>query len=118
LPPPTETAAPPTAAPTATPAGDSQPPTVSISSPADGSTVQRKQVVEIRAAASDNVSVQRVDFQVLSGSSSWTCSDTQAPYSCSWDVNPAPGVTYTIRAAAYDSAGNTASHEIEVESVK
>ena len=44
--------------------GDNTPPTVSIDSPANGSTVARKSNVTIAASASDNIGVARVEFLV------------------------------------------------------
>jgi glucose/arabinose dehydrogenase len=63
--------------------GDNIPPTVSITNPANGAIVARKANLIISATASDNVGVTRVDFLV---NGALQCSDTTAPYSCTWRV--------------------------------
>ena len=92
---------------------DNVSPTVSINSPADGSTVARKAAVTITASASDNVGVARVEFLV---NGSLQCTDVSAPYSCNWRVPNPPKRTYQIQARAFDQAGNSATAEIQVTS--
>jgi chitinase len=84
-------------------AADTTKPTIAITSPANGSTVPRKGTVVIQANASDNVGVMSVTF-MLNGN--LLCSDSTAPYSCSWDVPAPPGRTYRLQATAVDAAGN------------
>ena len=79
---------------------DTTPPVVSISSPADGSTVSG--LVTIRADASDDVGVVRVEFYV-NGSLQGT--STSAEYSTNWNTRKLSG-EYTLTAIAYDAAGN------------
>jgi beta-mannanase len=115
----TLTQAVPAASPTTNVVADTQSPTIGISSPADGSSLPRKQVVEIQADSSDNVGVDRVDFLVQSRNDYfWSCSTAESPYSCSWTVPAQPWMAYTIRAVAYDLAGNSAFHDITVQVVK
>ncbi len=90
---------------------DNVPPTVAITNPANGATVARKATITITATASDNVGVTRVDFLVNGASQ---CSDTTAPYSCSWKVPAAPNKTYQLQARAFDQAGNSAAATIQV----
>lgn len=95
------------------PTGDVTPPTVSITSPADGAIVPRKGNVTISATASDNVGVARVEFfakGVLQ------CTDVSFPYSCNWRVNAAPNKTYQLQARAFDAAGNSATAAVNVTS--
>jgi hypothetical protein len=102
----------PTATPT-TPAADTIPPTVNITYPANGGVIATSSSVDIQASATDNVRVTRVDFFVNGGKRK--CSDTTAPYICSWRVPRSPD-TYTIQASAYDSANNNSITQITVTS--
>src|SRR5207249_11460824 len=63
------------------PPPDTTPPTVSITSPASGSTVS--DTIAVTAGASDNVGVIGVQFR-LDGAN-FGAEDTSAPYSVSWD---------------------------------
>jgi glucose/arabinose dehydrogenase len=92
-------------------AGDNIPPTVSITNPANGAIVARKANVTITATASDNVGVTRVDFLV---NGALQCSDTTAPYSCTWRVPGAMNKTYQLQARAFDQAGNVGTASIQV----
>src|SRR5687767_13538193 len=94
-----------------TPSGDTVPPTVSITSPANGSIVARKSTVTISATASDNVGVTRVEFLV---NGALQCTDTAVPYNCNWRVPAAPNKTYQLQARAFDAAGNSATASIQV----
>jgi glucose/arabinose dehydrogenase len=95
------------------PTADNTPPTVSITSPANGSTVARKAIVTIVASASDNVGVARVEFLV---NGALQCTDLSAPYSCNWRVPNPPNRTYQIQARAFDQVGNSATASIQVTS--
>ena len=92
-------------------AGDNIPPTVSITSPANGAIVARKSNVTITATANDNVGVTRVEFLV---NGNLQCTDTTAPYSCVWRVPGAANKTHQLQARAFDQAGNTASANVQV----
>ena len=91
--------------------GDTTKPQVTITAPQDGSTVKRGTAVGLAATASDNVAVARVDFKV---NGSLKCSDTEPPYTCSWTPWNTLGTKNTIRAIAYDAAGNSASDTIYI----
>jgi len=84
---------------------DTTPPTVSITSPANGATV--RSTVSVTANASDNVGVVGVQFKLdganLGGE------DTTAPYAVSWNTTTATNGSHTLRAVARDAAGNTAT---------
>lgn len=82
---------------------DTTPPTVSITSPTSGSTVTG--IVAVTAAASDNVGVAGVQFQV--DGAALGAEDTSSPYSASWDAGAAAPGTHTVRAIARDAAGNS-----------
>ncbi len=91
------------------PPGDGTPPTVSITSPADGTEVARRSDVTLAAAASDNVGVMRVDVYV---NGSLKCSLTASPYTCTWRVPGSPNRTYKVQARATDAAGNVGTSAI------
>lgn len=96
---------------------DTTAPTVTITSPTNGSTVAKGTTITIAATASDSglvtSGISKVLFYV---NGSLSCTDTTSPYSCSWKVGQKSGVTYTLKATAYDGAGNTASNSITVTS--
>ncbi|HYV44295.1 MAG TPA: M20/M25/M40 family metallo-hydrolase [Myxococcaceae bacterium] len=83
---------------------DTTPPAVSITAPANGSTVNG--TVTISANATDNVGVTQVDFLVdgvVKGS------DTSSPYSFAWDSTTASNGSHSLTARAADGAGNSAT---------
>jgi thermitase len=80
---------------------DTTPPVVAITSPADGATVSRN--ISITVSAKDNVGVTRVAIYL---DSVQLCSDTSAPYTCSWNTRKASAGLHTITATAWDAAGN------------
>jgi hypothetical protein len=92
-------------------AGDATAPIVQVTSPADGSSVARGKPLTLAATASDNVGVTKVEFRV---NGSLRCTVTASPYTCSWTPWTPSGTRNTVRATAYDAAGNTASHTIYV----
>jgi hypothetical protein len=88
---------------------DTTAPVVSITQPANGSSVPRRRNVTLEATASDNVAVTRVEFYV---DGNRKCSVTVAPYACSWQVPAAKGRTYRLQAKGYDAQGNMGSSSI------
>ena len=77
------------------------PPSVALTSPADGSSYVAPASVSLAASASDaNGSVSRVEFMA---NGTLVATDTTAPYSYSW-TNLAAG-SYTLTARAVDDAG-------------
>lgn len=82
-------------------AGDTTPPTASITSPAAGATVSG--TVSIQANASDNVGVTRVDFFV---DGAVVSSGTTAPYSASWNTNGGANGAHSLTVPAFDAANN------------
>ena len=91
--------------------GDNTAPTVSITNPANGAIVARKANLTITATASDNVGVTRVEFFV---NGALQCTDTAAPYSCTWRVPASMNKTYQLQARAFDLAGNLGTSTIQV----
>lgn len=83
------------------PQPDTEAPVVSITSPADGSTVSGGVTVSI--SASDNVGVSRVDLYV---NGAFYASDSTGPYSFYLDTTQWLDGVYYLDAVAYDAAGN------------
>jgi hypothetical protein len=91
-------------------AGDTTPPTVSLTAPSDGATVSS--TVSLQATASDDVAVVGVQFKV--DSSDIGSEDTTAPYSASWDSTLVANGSHSLSAVARDAAGNQGSSTISV----
>ncbi|MEW5799514.1 MAG: glycosyl hydrolase family 18 protein [Bacteroidota bacterium] len=85
-------------------------PTVSITSPANGSTVSG--TVTVGANASDNVGVAGVQFTV--DGANIGNEDVSAPYSLSWNSTLVANGTHTISAVARDAAGNMTTASVSV----
>lgn len=80
---------------------DTTAPTVSISSPANSSTVSG--AVTVAASAADNIGVSKVEFYVNNILKS---TDTTSPYSFSWNTVAQANGSYNLATKAYDVAGN------------
>lgn len=90
---------------------DNVPPTVSLTSPKDGSSFQRAQMerITITAQVSDNHRLARTEFYV---NDRLVDSTTSTPATIEW---PASGGTHVIRAVARDAAGNeTRSGDVKI----
>ena len=98
-------------APDVPPPGDTTPPAVSITSPANGATVTG--IVPIAATAADTggSGLARVEFRI---DGALRTADTSAPYTDSWDASVASPGTHVIAATAVDGAGNSTSSSIQV----
>jgi beta-lactamase superfamily II metal-dependent hydrolase len=84
--------------------GDTEAPTTSITSPANGATVAG--IITVSATASDNVGVTRVEFY-LDGALQHE--DAAAAYEWVWDTRTASNGSHALTSRAYDSAGNSGS---------
>ena len=84
--------------------GDTQAPTVSLTTPAAGATVSG--TVPVVAAASDNAGVTIVQLLVDGAVAG---SDSTFPYTWGWNTTNLPVGTHTLQARAYDAAGNLGS---------
>lgn len=85
---------------------DATPPTVSITSPADGATYNTAQTISINASTFDDIGVTKVEFYrdgVLVNS------DNAAPYSQDWSFDEANNGSYNWQVVAFDAAGNQSS---------
>ena len=83
---------------------DTTAPTVSITAPANGATVQGS-AVPVTANASDNVGVVGVQFK-LDGAN-LGAEDTTSPFTVPWDTTQATNASHALTAVARDAAGNT-----------
>ena len=84
---------------------DTTVPTVSVTAPAGGASVQG--TVSVTATASDNIGVVGVQFRldgVVLGAE-----DTTSPYAASWSTTATSNGAHTLTAVARDAAGNTAT---------
>ena len=79
-------------------------PTTSISNLVDGQYVTKGYKFTIKASASDNVKVAKVEFYV---NDKLVCSDSTASYTCTWSVPRTAGVKYSLHSKTYDSTGNS-----------
>ena len=86
-------------------------PSVSITNPANGSSIARRSTVTIAASASDNVGVTKVEFYI---NGSIICTDAVSPYNCVWKVPNKRNAGYTIQAKAYDAMGNSFTDSVSV----
>jgi hypothetical protein len=82
---------------------DTQKPTISITSPAAGSTVSGKVSVAVSANDTGGSGLSRVDFLV---NGSVVSTNQVQPYGFSWDTTGLAGGNYTLSVKAYDGAGN------------
>ncbi|MGH7996413.1 MAG: Ig-like domain-containing protein, partial [Opitutaceae bacterium] len=84
---------------------DVQPPSVTITAPADQSQVSG--TVAVSANASDNIGVASVQFQ-LDGANLGSAV-TAAPYTIEWNTAAASNAQHVLTAIATDTSGNTAT---------
>ena len=84
-------------------------PTVSMTAPANGATVNGSSVA-ITATAADNVAVAGVQFK-LDGNSQGA-EDTTSPYATTWDTTTLGNGSYSLTATVRDAAGNTTTSSV------
>jgi regulation of enolase protein 1 (concanavalin A-like superfamily) len=85
--------------------GANQPPTVTLTAPANGATYAAPATLTLTANATDaNGSVARVEFY---NGAALLGTDTTAPYAFAWSGVPAG--TYALHAVAYDNVGASAT---------
>src|SRR5437667_2425985 len=90
---------------------DATPPTATITSPSAGSTVAG--TVTIGVSASDNVGVTKVECYIND-----VLASTSTTGSFSWNTTAYPNGSYTLRAKAYDAAGNVGTSATTTVSVQ
>ena len=82
---------------------DGQAPTVTLTNPSADTTVARRATLTLAASASDDVGVDRVQFFA---NGALLCTDTIAPFTCTWRTPQKGGTTTTLTAKAWDAAGH------------
>ena len=82
---------------------DTTPPSVSVTAPANGTTVSG--IAPVSASAADNIGVVGVQFK-LDGVN-LAAEDTTAPFAIAWDTSTAANGSHVITAVARDVAGNS-----------
>ncbi len=95
--------------------GDTTPPSVSLTNPAEGTTVSG--TVTLQAEANDNETIDRVQFlvdQQSVGSASSTTTSSSNLYEISWSSTDVSNGSHSIEARAVDNAGNTQSETISI----
>jgi len=80
---------------------DQTPPTATIDSPTNGSTVSG--TVNVGLTAADNTAVTKVELYV---DNNLVKTFTASPYTYSWDTTKVAAGSHTITVKAYDAAGN------------
>ena len=83
---------------------DTTPPTVALTSPANGANVAGTTTISV--TASDNTAVDHVDY-LVDGAVVGT--QTSGPYTLGWDSRTVANGTHTITARAVDTSGNSAT---------
>lgn len=91
------------------PPSDTTPPAVSVTAPANGSSVAG--VVTVSVSASDNTAVTGVEFW-LDGQLQATITST--PYAIAWDSTTVSDGWHSWTARAFDAAGNTTDASVMV----
>ncbi len=86
-------------------------PTVSITSPVDGSVLGKSASVTIGVTSSDNVAVKKVEIYI---DGQIKVTDILLPYSYKWNTKNVAKGQHSIMAKAYDAAGNSSSASIIV----
>lgn len=94
-----------------TPPPTDNPPTVSLTAPAQGATVAR--TVTVQANATDDKGVKQVEF-LVDGVRLSLDSNAGDGWSAAWDTTRSPDGSHTLTAKATDTAGQTASSSATV----
>ncbi len=88
---------------------DTTPPTVTITTPVSGTSLSGN--VAVRVNATDNVGVTQVSIYI---DGTLKATDTTSPYSYNWNTKKVAAGVHTIKATAWDRAGNSASASVTV----
>ena len=88
---------------------DATAPTITITNPADGTTVS--EIVSFSVNATDNRSIKQVDFYV---DSILQNTDTTSPYAWNWNTSNYSNGIHTIKAVAIDTSNLDATAQISV----
>jgi len=85
------------------------PPTVTITSPTNGQSVSGTVTIQINA--SDDIGISKVEIYI---DNVLTTTLTTPPYTYQWDTATALNGSHTLKATAYDTANQTADHQVTV----
>lgn len=89
-------------------------PIISMVAPINGSTIAGTgpgRTISFTADARDNRAMSKVDFQVTPPSgAAFILSDVDYPYGVNWDSAGKPNGSYSVRAKAFDAAGNASQY--------
>jgi PKD repeat protein len=88
---------------------DTRAPTVALTAPAAGATLQGQG--QLTATAQDGHAVARVTFRV---DDVWVGEDVEAPYTAEFDSRAFANGLHVVRATATDASGNTATVSLQV----
>ena len=88
---------------------DNEPPTVTITYPADNSEFVQGAVINVTADAADNEGIKEVRFYI---DGLFASSDEEEPYEYEWDTGSTRDTDHTIYAEAYDTNDNTKTSEV------
>jgi thermitase len=89
---------------------DTTPPQLTITSPLNNSSIQRRSYLSVAASAFDSSGISKVEFR---RNGSLMCTDTLAAYTCRL-YTTASKTRLTIEVKAYDFAGNISNSSISV----
>jgi len=97
------------------PPADTIAPTVTIVSPADGSTIKKGRTIKVVATATDDVGVIKVEF---AADGVVKCRDVETTaMTCAWSVPKSGSTGFTVTVTAWDEAGNVGSQQIQIKIV-
>lgn len=96
---------------TVQPPPDTTAPSVSMSSPANGVFV--RSIITVSATATDNIGVAKVEFSKDSDATPFYTT-TASPYAVSWNTATVSDGAHTLKAIAYDEAGNQSTASVSV----
>ena len=88
---------------------DTEPPILEITYPPEGEYVRG--AITVSVDASDPSGIEKVEFYI---DDNLVFTDLDHPYEYAWNTTEYSDGVYTIRAVAYDKAGNTAEQEVIV----
>lgn len=91
---------------------DAKPPSIRIAQPFPGEhfTAPAEEWIDINTTVSDDFAIDRVEFFV-NGAEKPFATKTAGPYSVKWTIPPGSNGGVTIKAVAYDRAGNKAESQ-------
>jgi serine protease len=92
--------------------GDTQPPVVTISNPANGSTVSG--TITVGANATDNVGGTSVGYRIDGGATVPMSNTGGNTYEAAWNTTTASNGSHTVTVQASDAAGNMGSSQVGV----